>query len=62
MGHEPAHPLDVERLERVAREQALLDVRRQELARIVARKTHRRLREVVGAERKKLCPPGELVG
>ena len=61
---EPAHPGLVERLERVAPQQALFQVPRKELAlRILAAKAVRRLREVVGAKAKERRVGGdELAG
>src|SRR3989475_5229679 len=61
--HQLAHALAVNRLERVVRQDALLDVVEQELGlRVVAAIPHRRLREVVRPEREELRVPGDLVG
>jgi len=51
----------IERLERVVREDVLLDVEGQEAARIIAAQAHRRLRQVVGAEAKELSNLSEAV-
>src|SRR3546814_269283 len=51
---------DVEADERVGQEDALVDILRQEAARIVAADADRRLRQVVGAEREKLRRLGNL--
>src|SRR5262249_42674801 len=61
--HELADSIAVERLERVAREDLVLEVVREELALgVVAREAERRLREVVGAEREEVGVLGDLVG
>src|SRR5579884_1173302 len=60
--HELAHPRAVERLERVARQDLLLDVRTQELGLgIVAREAEDGLREVVGPEAEELRQSSDLV-
>ena len=53
---------DVQRLERVDRQDLLIDVFRHERADVVAREAEGHLRQVVGAERKELGLDGDLVG
>ena len=48
--HQVADALLVDRLERIAREDAGFEVVREETAGVVTRQSERRLREVVGAE------------
>ena len=61
--HQLADALDVERLERVLLEHAVLEVMRQELALgVVAREAERRLREVVRPEGEEVGLLGDLVG
>ena len=61
--HQVADALDVDHLERVPLEHAVLEVPRQELPlRVVARERERRLRQVVRAEREEVRDLGDLVG
>src|SRR2546425_1048 len=61
--HELADPVAVDRLERVVREDALLDVVQEELRlRVVAAVPHRRLGQVVRPEREEFGVMGDCVG
>ena len=61
--HQVADPVDVERLERVLLQHAVLEVVREELALcVVAREAERRLREVVRPEGEEIGVLGDLVG
>ena len=55
-----AHAIDIDRDERIPLQHPLLDIRAEKLARVVAREAHRRLREIVGAEREELGALGNL--
>ena len=60
--HQVADAVLVDRLERVALEDAVLEVVRQEAAGVVAREAERGLREVVRAEGEEVGVLGDLVG
>ena len=59
---ELADAFDIDRNERIARVDALIDIGAEEAAGVIAADAERGLRQVVGAEAEELCMGGDFTG